>query len=136
MGRLSDTVMNAVLDELFGGVAYSTPSILYVGLSTTQPGSDGSNVTEPTGNGYTRCAYANDTTNWPSAANRTKTNATVIAFPTPTGDWGSIGYFVIYDAATGGNFYGWGELPAPVVVTSGHPPSFPINALVIFGNNG
>lgn len=133
MGRLSDTVIDAVIDQLFGGVAYTPPATLYIGLSTTAPHNDGSNVTEPVGNGYARVMSANNLTNWPAAAGRSKSNGTTIAFPAATGAWGSVTHFVVYDAATAGSFIGWGELLAPQNIVSGNTASFPPAAFVVSG---
>lgn len=133
MGRLSNTVMNAVLDKTFGAVNWTPPATLYIGLSTTAPANDGTNITEPTGNGYARVAVPNDTTNWPTASGRGKTNANAITFPAATGSWGTVTHFVIYDAATAGNFYGWGQLNVPQAVTTGIAPSFATGSFVVSG---
>lgn len=133
MGRMSDTVINAVLDQLFGGVAYTPPATLYVGLSTSTPNNDGTNVTEPSGNAYARVASTNNTTNWPAAAGRSKSNGTAITFPTATGAWGTVTHFVLYDAATGGGFYAWGALAVAKVIASGDTPSFPAGDFLVSG---
>jgi hypothetical protein len=133
MGRLSDTVMNAVLDELFGGANYTPPATVYIGLSTTAPGNDGATATEPVGNGYARVATVNDLTNWPAATGRAKSNAAAITFPTASGAWGTVTDFVVYDAASGGTFYAWGALVTPQVISAATTPSFAPGSFIVTG---
>lgn len=132
MAGLSDDQANGMLDTLYGGVATIAPAIYYHGLSTTEPASDGTNVTEPVGNGYARVAVTNNLTNFPAAALRSKSNGTVITFPAPTpGDWGVVEWVPLYDAATSGNFCGWGVLASPVTVTGGgSAPEIPVGGMV------
>ncbi len=131
MGFLSDNDANNMLDARFGAVASSAPATYYVGLSTTTPTNTGSNITEPSGNAYARVAVTNNTTNWPAAASRSKSNGTTITFPTATGSWGTVTHFVLFDAATAGNMRAWGALTASQSVASGATPDFPVGALVI-----
>lgn len=122
---------NKIVDLAFGGVAYSAPATVYVGLSTTTPTQSSTNVTEPSGNGYARVAVTNNTSNWPSASNGSKSNANAIIFPTSTGSWGTLTYFVIYDASTGGNLMGYGALTNSQTVSTGNTLSFAASALTI-----
>lgn len=134
MGRISDTYANYLLDLAFSRATNSFPATFYYGLSTTLPTNTGGNVTEPSGGGYARVAVTNNATNFPVASGRSKSNGTAITFPAATADWASgasIGYFVIYDATSAGNFVGWGELTTPVVVLNGTQPSFAVGALTI-----
>jgi hypothetical protein len=55
-----------ILDHLFGATTYTAPATLYFGLSTTTIYPDGSGITEPVANAYTRVAVANNTTNFPA----------------------------------------------------------------------
>lgn len=130
-GRLSDADANNALDVRFGGVASTAPASYFVGLSSTQPTNTGGNVTEPVVAGYGRVAVANNATNWPAASGRTKSNGTAVSFPVPTVDWGTLGYFVLYDAVTGGTMRAWGQLAAPVAITIGATASFAPGQLVI-----
>lgn len=122
---------NALLNELFGGVAFSGPSTVYVGLSTTTPTQSGTNVTEPSGNSYARVAVPNNTTNFPNASNGSKSNGATITFPTATGTWGTVTNFVLYDAASGGNFLGHGTLNNSQTVSNGDTLSFAASALTL-----
>lgn len=122
---------NELLDHVFGASAYSAPATLYIGLSTTDPGDDGSGATEPSGGSYARAAVTNNLTNWPAASGGAKANGTVITFPTATASWGTIGWFMIMDAASGGNFLGGGQLTASKTIDSGDTPSFAVGDLDI-----
>ena len=130
-GRLSDALVHELLDAVFGGSTYTPEGTIYVGLSTTTPTNTGTSVTEPSGNNYARVAVTNNATNFPAASSRAKANGTVIQFPTASGSWGTLTHFVLYDASTSGNFLGWGELTAPITVTTGGTPDFPIGDLDI-----
>src|SRR4051812_33952082 len=111
MGRLSDAVINNMLDNRFGGVASDVPATVYVGLSKTLPTNTGGNVTEPSGGAYGRVPVPNDLENWPAAISRMKVNGKTVMFPKATSSWGSCTHFVLYDdpnASGVGAFLGWG----------------------------
>jgi hypothetical protein len=131
MGRLSDDIVDSLLDEVFGAVSYSPPSTIYVGLSTTTPANDGTGVTEPSGGAYARVAVTNNTTNWPSASSRAKSNGTAITFPTATGVWGVVTHVVFYDASTSGNYLGSTALNTPQSLGVGAIPNFPVGSISI-----
>lgn len=135
MGRMSDAHANQMLDLFFSKASNTTvPATLYFGLSSTTPTNTGTNVTEPSTGSYARVAVTNNSTNFPAASGRQKANGTAVTFPTATGDWVSgsnLTHFVIYDAASSGNFVGWGALTTPAPVLNGQQASFAIGALVI-----
>jgi len=87
---LNNFLINAVLNEAFGAVAYSAPANLFIGLSTTPIAAAGTGITEPSGGSYARVSVANNTTNWATVSNQTKRNSTAITFPTATANWGTI----------------------------------------------
>lgn len=84
----------------------------YVGISSTMPNADGSNLSEPSGGNYSRMPI----TAFHSPENGKITNAETIEFPTSTAAWFSdtkkAAYYVIFDGADssahvlgGGSFY-------------------------------
>lgn len=81
------------------------PTKYYLGFSSTEPKADGGGVKEPSGMGYKRQAVT-----FGSPSNGVCGNSTPITFPESTGNWGSMKYFVIYDAETGGNLCMGGAL--------------------------
>jgi hypothetical protein len=132
MGRMSDAQANLLLDLYFSKASNSSvPATLYVALSTTTPTNTGTSVTEPSGNAYARVGVTNNSTNFPAASARAKSNGTDITFPTATGSWGTITHFCLYDALTSGTFVAWGALTVPVSVINGATVTFVTGSLVI-----
>jgi hypothetical protein len=125
-----DFLENELLDHVWGASAYTPPGTLYIGLSTTQPTDAGGNINEPSGAaGYARVASVNNLTNWPAAVSGAKANGVALAFPTATASWGTVGYFVVMDLASGGNMLGWGQLTNPKTIDAGDTASFAIGDL-------
>lgn len=117
----------AVLNSLFGktsnfGALASAPEI-YVGLSSTTPAEDGTNVTEPSGGAYARVVTAAADWNGATLADPSLIdNANEIAFPQASADWlagADLTHYVLFDAATAGNYLGAGALDTPKPVLSG-----------------
>lgn len=76
------------------------PTAVYLGLSTTEPSIDGTGVSEPSSNvGYERVQL----TTLSEPSDGAITNSSDISFVESIGDWGTVAYFVIYDAETDGN---------------------------------
>ena len=101
-----------MLDNMLGN-AFAEPLAIptvYIGLSTADPGGDGSGFVEPVGNGYARVAVPNDDSEWPPAASGVKTNGENVVFPIATGAWGIVTHFGIFVAASGGLPAAWGPL--------------------------
>lgn len=117
------------MNEFFGGTNYIPAATLHVGLSTTTPSKAGSNITEPSGNGYARVAVPNNASNFPAASAGSKQNGATIAFPEATGVWGTVTHFVVYDAATNGNALIYGALANSKSIEAGDTPSFSAGGL-------
>lgn len=124
MGSLADYAENKVLDHVFGAVTFTAPATLYFGLSTTTITDAGGNITEPSGNNYSRKSMTNNTTNFPSASGGAKTNGTDIQFATPSGSWGTVTDFFISDASSGGNIIAVGVLSSSQAIVSGNVVKF------------
>ena len=122
---------NKLLDLVWSNTAYSIPDPLYVGLSTTTPSDDGTNITEPSGGAYARVSVAQNATNWPAASAGSKSNGTAITFPKATASWGTVTYFFFSDAATSGNAMAYGALTASKTIDTDDTPSFAIGDLTI-----
>lgn len=127
----STTVKNAVLDFLFGATSFSAPAEYYVALSTTQPTDSGANVNEPSGGGYARLGILNNGTNWVAASAGEKANAGDLSFPTASSLWGTIGWWCLYDAVSGGNMKHWGVLQTARTIDIGDQFRFLAGDLVI-----
>jgi hypothetical protein len=122
---------NRVLDKLFGATNFTPATSLFIGLSTTEPTDAGSNVTEPSGGSYARVEIANNGTNWVAASAGEKTNANDIDFAAATSLWGTVGWWVLYDAGSGGNFQYWGVLQTARTIDIGDVFRFLAGDLVI-----
>ena len=97
---------NVIMGNVFKtSTGTALPSNYYIGLSSTAPTASGTNVTEPStsGTGYARVRLASLST----PNNGVITNSAAITFAESTADWFTSAspatYYVIYDAATGGN---------------------------------
>ncbi len=121
MGSFSDHWENEILDHLFGKGSYTPPTI-YVGLSTADPGDDGTGLSEPSGNGYARVATA--AADWSAASGGALDNANAIEFAEATGSWGTVTHFALFDAATSGNLLAHGSLTPSKTIASGDTARF------------
>ncbi len=124
-----------VLDDIFTS-GNGLGSTFYIALSTTTPLEDGTNFTEPVGNGYARVSF-NPGANWTSAATASGLssieNALACTFPTASGgSWGTVTYFGIFDAITVGNMLYIDALNSSRLIADGDPVEFAIGDLKIF----
>lgn len=113
-----------------GAAAPARPAAIYVGLSTTLPVADGTNVTPPVFTGYARQLFAEGAIANGTGGRRTVANSNEINFGDPDAN-GSVGYATFYDAAAAGNFLGYEALPAVVNYQAGVTDQlyFPIGSL-------
>lgn len=141
MSDMSDYLENKLIDHLFRGRSFTAPTQLWVALFTAAP-SDAGGGTEVSGGSYARATPgANSDTAWkatqggtPAAASSgtggATSNPNAITFPAPTGNWGVITHFAIFDASSGGNMLIWKALTASKTVNNGDPaPSFAVDDL-------
>jgi hypothetical protein len=112
-----------------GEAAVLTPltTAAYVSLHTADPGNTG--ASEVSGNAYARIGpvvFANAGNN-PTVAS----NSSIVTYAAATGSWGTVGYFGLWTAASGGTFQGSGALATPKPVGNGDTARFLANALTI-----
>ena len=128
-GSFTDYLEGAALGHVFGGTTLTPASKQYVALFTTQPGDDGTNGVEVTGDGYARVEVDNNTTTWntPAGASPTTvTNKIPFTFATATASWGTVTSFGIYDdTAITKKLLCSGSLTSEQSVPSGVTLSFP-----------
>jgi hypothetical protein len=124
MGSFSNYLELELLDHVFGcgNRSYTPPTNIFVALSTADPGEDGSGMAEPTGNNYARKSTAY--TDWTVAASGALENANAVTFNEASGSWGTIAHFALFDALTGGNMLGYGELAVAKLVGAGDTIQF------------
>lgn len=119
-GSLSDFCEAQLLNQLFGGVPYSTPNILYFGYMVGTAGETGPGA-EPNSGGYARVAVTNNTTNFATTSNQIKTNATEIQFAEATSNHGLIQAIGVFDLLP--------VLQSPYVVAMGIDSITPIRGI-------
>lgn len=113
MAAMSNFLENALVNAVLRNTAYSSPSIVYVGLFTSDP-TDAGSGTEVTGNGYARRSAT-----FATPSNGVSTTSATIEFPQATGSWGTVAFFGIYDALTGGNLLIHGALTTSKTIDNG-----------------
>jgi hypothetical protein len=141
MASMSNYLENKLVDHIFRAMAYTMPSELWVALYTAAP-SDSGGGTEVSGGSYARAqldpAYddwkgtGGEVTDTPSAGTGGQTkNAEVITYPAPTGDWGQVTHWGIFDDESAGNLLAHGALTTPKTINNGDPaPTFAVDAIV------
>ena len=141
MSAMSDFLENKLVDQLFRGQSAPTTSTLYVGLLTAAP-SDTGGGTEVSGNAYARVSVASSLANWAgtqgagttvasSGTSGQTSNNNAITFPTPTGTWGTVTHFGIYDAASAGDLLFYGTLTIAKTINQADTVTFPAGSLAI-----
>lgn len=113
MAAMSNFLENALVNAVLRNTAYSSPSIVYVGLFTSDP-TDAGSGTEVAGNGYARRSAT-----FATPSNGVSTTSATIEFPQATGSWGTVAFFGIYDALTGGNLLIHGALTTSKTIDNG-----------------
>lgn len=134
---LGNYVDQKMMQLVFGGTAYTPGSTYTIGLSTTTVNNDGTGITEPSSNGYSRFSVANTTAQWTTAAvsggGWQASNTNAVAFPTATGSWGTVSDFFIMD---GTNLVAFGKIQVggvntPQTIANGNTISFGAGQLVV-----
>ena len=148
MSGMTNYLRNLIIDAAFRGQAsrqVTFPATWYLRLCTDAP-TAGTPATEITGTGYSPLAIT------PSAANFAATNGDGSVVTPSSGTsgvssnnilleftsaapavWDDIGYWELWDAASGGNRWFFGTIvngsgvPAPRSVAAGDPVQFPIS---------
>jgi hypothetical protein len=100
MGNLSTFAKNTLLDHVRNKATYSPAATHYLHLyaddALTVP------ITSGTAPGYAVVSKTDNTTTWPNAAARVKSNGTAWTFPSPTGTWPDVHGWKLTDSATEG----------------------------------
>jgi len=97
MAEFSNYLENKLLDHVLRNVSYTSPTTVYVGLYTTNPG-EGNTGTEVSGGSYARQVVSVTT-----AAGGIVTSSADVTFPQATANWGTISHVGLLDAVTSGN---------------------------------
>lgn len=97
MAEMSNFLEDALINATLRNTAYTSPSVVYVGLYTSDP-TDANTGTEVSGGSYARTAVT-----FAAPTNGTALSSSVVSFPQATTNLGTIGWIGILDALTGGN---------------------------------
>ncbi len=127
-GGISNYLSNKLLDHIFKNTAMTQATNLYAALSLTgnNPGDDGSGASEPSD------TYARVNHNvWSSASSGQSDNTGTITFAQATAAWGTVAYFMIFDALTTGNMFYYGSLTSPKAIGQNDTAQFADSGLSI-----
>lgn len=139
-GSKSNYLSGKQVQESAGGVAFTAPANVYVGLWTAALGdtSTGATGNEATYGSYARTQIGtgnNQTDAWNAATGTTTstvTNKNAVTFPTSTGTSNTITYLGITDSATvgAGNMLYWTDVTS-VTINNGDTPKINASAISI-----
>jgi hypothetical protein len=128
MSSFSDYAENKVLDHIVGKTSFTMPTV-YVGLYTAAPSDSGGGTEVPSSNNYSRKSTAG--ADWAAASGGATSNANAITFATPSGSWGTVTHFGLFDASTSGNLLAWAPLTSSQAIGAGNSVSFAVGDLDI-----
>lgn len=113
MAAFSNYLENALINGTLRNTSYTAPTTVYVGLFTSDP-TDAGSGTEVSGNGYARRSAT-----FAAPSNGASSTNADIQFDQATGNWGTVGWFGIFDALTTGNLMYHGALTASKTIETG-----------------
>ncbi len=94
---MSNYLENALINATLRNTSYTSPSVVYVALFTSDP-TDANTGTEVSGGSYARTAVT-----FAAPSDGLSVSAADCSFPQATTTWGTIGWIGLMDALTGGN---------------------------------
>lgn len=110
----SNYLETELLDHVFAGNAYTSPSAVYVSLHTANPNEDASGAeVSTTGTAYERLEGTF------SVSGNTATTTAAIEWATATADYGTVTHVGIWDASTAGNMLAYAALTASKTIETG-----------------
>jgi hypothetical protein len=128
-GSKSNYLAKKVVEECFGGVAFSAPTNEYLALCTVavDDTKTGSTITEASYGGYARTQIGtgnNQTDAWNAATGTTTatvTNKNTITGPTVASGSSTIIALAVCDASSAGNVLGWCDVTSTALVVGDTP---------------
>ena len=135
MGSFCDYLEKEVLDHIFGAGTrdFTSPTNIFVGLSSTDPTDDGSGITEviSANNGYARISTGN--ANWSPASGAVGTiqNSTELSYAQANSDWGIQSFFFLSDQGSAGNYLGHGTLTNSKDIQQGDTAKYSVQAITV-----
>jgi hypothetical protein len=110
---MSNYLENALVNATLRNTSFTSPTVVYVGLYTSNPG-EGNTGTEVSGG-----SYARQSATFGAPSDGASTNSATLTFPTATGSWGTITHIGILDALTTGNLLYYAALDVSKTIGSG-----------------
>lgn len=141
MAAMSDYLENKLIDHILRTATFAKPAAIYVALFTALVTDAGGGTEVSTvGTGYGRIQSGPSDTDWFASQGGTSgassgtggftENATEVTFGTPTGNWGTVVGWGLYDAVTAGNLLIHAPLSVSKAVNNGDAaPKFVSGAL-------
>lgn len=122
-GILSNYAIPKVLDNLVGTSSFTYDNTLFLALYTTNPTAADSG-TEATGGGYARKAWAAN-----AAASRATENTSLIDYGTASAGIGTVGWWGIRTASSGGSLHAFGTWNSALAIDNGDSYQVPAGNL-------
>jgi hypothetical protein len=120
-GCLTNFSEQKLLDHLLRNTSWTMPTCFFALWqgSPTDTGAGSSEVTTPGTNGYARIAVGTGgSSKFAAAASRAiTTNADIVWGPSTGGPWGTVSFWALMDASTGGNVLAYGDLTDSTIGT-------------------
>lgn len=113
MAEMSNYLENALINATLRNTSYTSPTTVYVGLYTSDPG-EGNTGTEVSGT-----SYARQSVTFGSPSDGVTTNSAAVEFPQAGGSWGTVTHIGILDASTSGNLLYYTALDASKTIATG-----------------
>jgi hypothetical protein len=113
MAELSNYLENKLLDHVLRSENFTSPTTVFVGLFTSDPGDDN------TGTECTGGAYARQILSVTTATGGIVTSSADVNFPQATTAWGTISHLGLLDAVTSGNLLMHTPLTTSRVIETG-----------------
>lgn len=110
MAAFSNYAEDLLVNALLRGISFTAPATPYVALFVSDPGEGGAGI-EVSGGAYTRKAAT-----FSAPSNGVTETTADLVFNQATADWGTVGYFAIFDASTAGNMLFHGALTTPKTI--------------------
>jgi hypothetical protein len=113
MAEISNYLEDALINATLRNTTYTSPATVYVGLYTTDP------TDANTGTEVSSGSYARQSVTFAAPSNGLSASDADVTFPQATGNWGTVGWIGILDAATSGNLLYHSPLDSAKTIETG-----------------
>lgn len=113
MSEMSNYLENGLLNAILRNTSYTSPTTVYVGLYTSNPG-EGNTGTEVSGGSYARKSATFGAPN-----DGVCTNSAAVEFDQATASWGTVSHVALLDAITSGNLLFYTDITTSKTIENG-----------------